>query len=215
VLELASGLDALPGPIGYLLTTLVWSLRIEHQDKFVFACQKRRTTLAGGLGRGAKPAVLRPRRSMRGRRIRWGNVARLGAVVAIALGAVAALPSLLADPEPPPPEPDVGLAMPAEPPEPLVKEKAPADAKPKASKRERPRSPRAADPEPDGPDHGDQPEQGNEGGHRRGRHSGSPPPAASTPAQSSPAPGSAPPAAVVPPPVETSQPNPAGLEFGP
>jgi hypothetical protein len=43
LLELAVGLDSLPSPIGDLIAALVRGLRIEHQDKFVFARQ------SGGL----------------------------------------------------------------------------------------------------------------------------------------------------------------------
>jgi hypothetical protein len=71
---------------------------------------------------GAKAAAQAPQWDMRGRRVRWGNVARLGAGAAAVIGLVAVVPSLLGSPEPPPPEPDVGLTFPAEPTPPVKKE---------------------------------------------------------------------------------------------
>jgi hypothetical protein len=61
---------------------------------------------------------------MRRRRVRWANVAKLAVGLAVGLGALITLPSLLAGPEPPPPPPDVGLA----PVKPATPSEAPADA---------------------------------------------------------------------------------------
>jgi hypothetical protein len=152
---------------------------------------------------------------MRGRRVRWGNVVRLGAGVAVAGAVIVALPSLLAEPAPPTPEPDVGLAVPSEPSPSLVQDKREEGPTTNAPERRKRPSDQGA-PEPDGADPRDEPKKGDENGpHEASKHAGASVPSSTPTAQTLPAPATIPPAAPVPPPVGAPQPNPAGLEFGP
>ncbi len=126
MLERAAGLDSLSRLRRDLLATLLRNLRVEHQDELVFplADSRRRATIAehSGPPRAVPKANLAARgghgRNPRGCTARWaadresagrtspGSPPARSAALSLLIG----LPGLLRRPEPPPLEPDIGLA---------------------------------------------------------------------------------------------------------